>query len=140
MNGETVAGLHGATVHCPIALVLCSGALDAAALVLPAPARPGLHAAGYWTMALAALGTVPAVVSGLVLTHGVLLGHDALRLHHLFVWPAFAAIEAAAAWRLLGRDGTAARPAAAYLVAVAAAIVLVGAAGFTGGKLLLRAG
>lgn len=139
MSSETVAGLHGAAVHFPIALVLCSGALDGAALLAPAGARPGLHAAGHWTVALAALGALPAVASGLLLTHGVLLGHDALRLHHLFVWPAFALIEAVAAWRLRAGGAASTRPPAGYLAAVGAAIVLVAAAGFTGGKLLLAA-
>jgi uncharacterized membrane protein len=138
MSSDTLAGLHGAAVHFPIALVLGSGALDGVALLAPAASRPGLHAAGHWTMVLAAVGTLPAVASGLVLTHGVLLGHDALRLHHFFVWPAFALIEAIAAWRLVGRDGSSGRPAGAYWVAVVVAAVLVLAAGFTGGKLLLR--
>jgi hypothetical protein len=45
-------------------------------------------------MVLAALGTVPAVLSGLIMTRGVVMGHGLLRLHHLFVWPAFALIVA----------------------------------------------
>ncbi|HEY4989532.1 MAG TPA: DUF2231 domain-containing protein, partial [Opitutaceae bacterium] len=66
MNGEIWAKMHGATVHFPIALVLCSGALDTTGFLLPGFAmRRGLHVAGYWTMLLGAGGTVPAVISGL---------------------------------------------------------------------------
>ena len=46
------------------------------------------------------LGSVPAVVSGLLMTKGSLLGHGALRMHHLFVWPAFALLVGLAVWRV----------------------------------------
>ncbi len=138
MTGETLAGLHGAAVHFPIALVLGSLALDAAAFMAPGSVRAGLHAAGHWMIVLAAAGTLPAVASGLFLTHGTLLGHGDLRRHHLFVWPAFALIVAAATWRLQGREPASARPAAGYLASVGLAAGLVMAAGYTGGKLLLR--
>ncbi|HVS52515.1 MAG TPA: DUF2231 domain-containing protein [Opitutaceae bacterium] len=132
------AKTHGATTHFPLALVLCSGVLDAAGFALAGrPAARDLHAAGYWTMLLGALGTVPAVLSGLWLTKGGVLGHGALRLHHLFVWPAFASIVALATWRrLVGR--TAARPRfAGYLIGVGLAAGLVLAAGYWGGELAI---
>jgi uncharacterized membrane protein len=138
MSGDIWAKMHGATVHFPIALVLCSGALDASGFFFPGPAvRRGLHAAGYWTMVLGAAGTVPAVVSGLVMSKGVLLGHDALRLHHLFVWPAFAVIVGAAAWRVLGRESATERAPAGYMVAVGLAAILVMAAGYWGGEMMI---
>src|SRR5665213_255080 len=116
MDGTIWAKMHGATVHFPIALVLCSWALDGSALLFPdAEARRGLHAAGYWTILLGAAGTVPAVVSGLVMTKGVFLGHDALRLHHLFAWPAFALIVALAAWRSASQGFSTRRALGAYL-------------------------
>jgi uncharacterized membrane protein len=139
MNGEMWAKVHGATVHFPIALVLCSGALDALGSCFPGLAsRRGLHAAGYWTMMLGAMGTVPAVFSGLVMSKGVMLGHDALRLHHLFVWPAFALIAGVAAWRALGSDFAAQKPPVGYLAAVGVAASLVMAAGYWGGEMLLK--
>ena len=81
--------------------------------------------------------TVPAVVSGLVMTKGVLLGHDALRLHHLFAWPAFALIVGIAAWRLLTPEVATPRALACYLAVVAVSAALVSAAGYWGGELLL---
>jgi uncharacterized membrane protein len=138
MSQEIWAKLHGATVHFPIALVLCSGALDTSGRLFPGPAnRWGLHAAGYWTMLLGAAGTVPAVVSGLVLSRGVLLGHDTLRQHHLYAWPAFALIAGLAAWRVLGNGASARRAPAGYLAFVALASVLVAISGYWGGELTL---
>jgi len=129
--------MHGATVHFPIALVLCSGVLDALGLFLPRKAsRHGLRAAGYWTMLFGALGTAPAVVSGLVMSRGVMLGHDTLRLHHLFAWPSFALIVGLATWRVLAGDTTRQVP-AGYLSGVGLAAVLVMAAGYWGGELTL---
>ena len=139
MHSEMWAKMHGATVHFPIALVLCSGALDASGFFFPGLAsRRGLHAAGYWTMLLGAAGTVPAVVSGLVMSKGVVLGHDALRLHHLFVWPAFALIMGAAVWRVLGSGPGTRKASVGYLATVGLAAILVMAAGYWGGELILR--
>src|SRR5580658_7429951 len=134
MDGTTWAKMHGATVHFPIALVLCSWALDGSALLFSGLAiRRGLHSAGYWTLIVGAAGTVPAVVSGLVMTRGVMLGHDALRLHHLFAWPAFALIVGLAAWRSFAPEFAARREIAAYLAVAGFAGVLVSAAGYWGG-------
>lgn len=138
MDQEFWAKMHGAAVHFPIALVLCSGALDTAGCLLPGPeSRRNLHAAGYWTMLLGAAGTVPAVVSGLFISRGVMLGHDTLRLHHLFVWPAFALIVGLATWRTLGSGGSSRRAPLGYLAVVALASALVMAAGYWGGEMLL---
>jgi uncharacterized membrane protein len=138
MNSEDWAKIHGAAVHFPIALILCSGALDASGFFFPVPAiRRGLHAAGYWTMILGAAGTVPAVVSGLVMSRGVMLGHDTLRLHHLFAWPAFALIVGLATWRALASDFTTRNAPSGYLVAAGFAAILVMAAGYYGGELML---
>ena len=140
MDTAIWAKAHGAATHFPFALVLCSGALDAVgfALARRAPERSdGLHAAGYWTLLLGAFGTVPAVVSGLLMTKGSVLGHGALRMHHLFVWPAFALIVALATWRALaGKRAT--RPVfAGYLAGVGVAAALVLAAGFWGGEMMI---
>jgi uncharacterized membrane protein len=138
MDPQTWAKVHGATVHFPIALVLCSGALDACGTCFPVLAvRRGLHAAGYWTMVLGAAGTVPAVLSGLFMSRGVLLGHDLLRRHHLFAWPAFALIIGVGTWRVLTDDLGARKTALGYLAAVGLCSVLMLAAAYWGGELLL---
>jgi uncharacterized membrane protein len=131
------AKAHGAATHFPVALVLCSAAFDTAGFALIGrPVVRDLHAAGHWTMLCGALGTVPAVFSGILMTKGSVFGHGALRMHHLFVWPAFALIVGLAIWRaLIGRRAT--RPMfAGYLIGVDAAASLVLAAGYWGGEMM----
>lgn len=132
--------VHGAAVHFPIALALGSSAVDFAALLLGA--RRGAHElrlAGRWMLIGGALGSVPAVVSGLMLTQGGVLGHGALRMHHLFVWPAFALLVALATWRLIVGETISRRAFAGYLVVAALAAGLIAAAGYWGGELLIAA-
>ncbi len=132
--------MHGAAVHFPIALVVCSGALDALAFLAPGlDSRLGLRSASYWMIVLGAAGTVPAVLSGLFMSRGVLLGHDALRMHHLFVWPSFALVVGLATWRVTGRaqSGHGIRP--GYLALLMLALGLLMAAGYWGGELILKA-
>jgi uncharacterized membrane protein len=138
MDATIWAKAHGATTHFPLALALCSGALDAAAFALAGrPAGRDLHAAGYWTMVLGALGSVPAVLSGVLMTKGSVVGHGALRMHHLFAWPAFSLLVALATWRVLvGRRAT--RPLlAGYLCLVVVAAGLISAAGYWGGEMMI---
>jgi uncharacterized membrane protein len=138
MNPTIWAKAHGATVHFPLALALGSGALDAAAFAFGTRSfSRDLHAAGYWMMVVGALGSVPAVVSGLLMTKGSLLGHGALRLHHLFVWPAFALLVALATWRVCTGQRASRSMFAAYLVVVGLAAGLVSAAGYWGGEMMI---
>jgi uncharacterized membrane protein len=132
------AKVHGATVHFPIAFVLCSTVLDASAFALGArPVARDLHATGYWMMACGATGSIPAVVSGLLMTKGSLLGHGALRMHHLFVWPAFALLVGLAAWRICtGRSATRSMF-ASYLVFAVVTAGLISAAGYWGGEMAI---
>jgi uncharacterized membrane protein len=138
MDSALWAKAHGATTHFPLALALCSGGFDGAGFALAGrPIVRDLHAAGYWTMLGAALGSGPAVFSGLLMTRGSLLGHGALRMHHLFVWPAFALLVALATWRgRMGRRAT--RPVfAGYLIGVSIAAGLMLTAGYWGGEMLI---
>ena len=138
MDSQVWAKLHGASVHFPIAMVLTSALLDLSGNLAPNPGlRVRMQAAGFWTMLVGALGTVPAVVSGLVMTRGVLLGHDQLRLHHLCAWPAFVLIVGTATWRVLAL-GRGERPLpVSYLGAAGLCAGLVMAAGYFGGELAL---
>ena len=138
MDPAIWAKAHGATTHFPLALALCSVACDAAGLVLARrPLGGELRAAGYWTMILGAIGTLPAVLSGLLMTKGSLLGHDALRLHHLFVWPAFALLMGLGTWRALQGPEVSRRALAGYLVLAVVAAALVSAAGYWGGEMMI---
>ncbi len=130
--------LHGAATHLPVALVPLAAALEALALLDRDAARRGrLEIAAALLLPFAALGALIAVASGLGVSHGTLLGSGALRMHHWFVWPAFALIIALGAWRwLIGSDSTAARsPLYRFTLFVAAGLVL--GAGYWGGELVL---
>ena len=132
------AKAHGATTHFPLALALSSVAFDAAGFALARkPIGNDLRAAGYWTMIFGAMGTVPAVLSGLLMTQGTVMGHDALRLHHLFVWPAFALLVALGTWRLIQGRQASTRVLAPYLALAALAAGLMTAAAYWGGEMMI---
>ena len=138
MDSAIWAKAHGAATHFPFALTLVSAAFDAVAFALAdRPAARELRAAGYWTIVLAALGSVPAVFSGLLMTKGGVLGHGALRMHHLFVWPAFALIVALATWRVMVGCRVTRGMLAGYLGGVGLASVLMLAAGYWGGEMMI---
>ncbi|PTY06589.1 hypothetical protein DB347_11150 [Opitutaceae bacterium EW11] len=129
---------HGAATHFPIALVACSAALDTVGWFRAGrPFAGDLHAVGYWTILFGAAGSVPAVISGVLMTKGSVLGHGLLRLHHLFVWPAFGLLIAIATWRALVGRHPARRLLAGYLCGVAAMLTLLIIAAYWGGELLL---
>jgi len=138
MNPTLWAKVHGATTHFPLALALCSAVFDAASLALARkPISRDLRAAGYWTMVCGAMGTVPAVLSGLLMTKGSVLGHDALRRHHLFVWPAFALLVGLGTWRVLQGRAATPRAFAGYLVLAFVAAGLISAAAYWGGEMMI---
>jgi mono/diheme cytochrome c family protein len=124
------AKIHGAATHFPVALLMASLACDGGASLFPG--LRGLRSAAYWTLIGALLGTIPAIVSGVVMSRGDLLGHDILRLHHVFVWPASALLVALTIWRLTMRRGS-----LVYLgAALVTTSVMMGAA-YWGGELML---
>ena len=132
--------LHGASTHFPLALALAAALFEGLGLAWPrtSPFKARLHAAGFCSVILGAAGTVPAVLSGLFMTRGEAMGHGALLMHHLFVWPAFAGLIGLAVWRLrIGEDFTS-RQYASYLLALLVTAALMGAAGYWGGELLLN--
>ena len=89
-------------------------------------------------MLLAAFGSVGAVVSGLVMTHGSVAGHGALRWHHLFVWPSFTLLVGLATWRIVAGRHLSRPGFGVYLGVLALTALLVSAAGYWGGELLVR--
>ena len=136
MDPGAWARLHGALIHFPVALPVFAAGCDTAALgCWSRPTAARLQSAGGYALYLAALGSVPAVVSGLVLTRGDMLGHDALRRHHLLVWPAWTLLIALAVWRALRREEP---TRAGHAVGVAFGwllVALMGGAGHWGGLL-----
>lgn len=139
MVSDTWAKVHGATTHFPIALSLAATMCDVVAFIgwNRANLRVIRDVATYAIVG-AAIGSVPAVASGLILTRGEMWGEGALRWHHLFVWPAFTLIIAAGVWRACIRRDLTRRTLSAYLLIVVTASALISAAGYWGGELLQR--
>jgi uncharacterized membrane protein len=131
------ASLHGASTHFPVALTIAALGFDSGALFFwRTPFGARLRQAGAAAIAVSALGSIAAVVSGLLLTKGQVWGAGALGWHHRMVWPAFALIVSAAAWRVQAGEEASLRSHAAYVGVLFLASALVGAAGYFGGQML----
>lgn len=132
--------LHGASVHFPVALAMAAALFEGLGFVWPqsSPRKAQLHAAGYFTIMLGALGTIPAVLSGLLMTKGEMMGHDALLFHHLFVWPAFAGLVGLGVWRVMVNDRASSRSFTVYLVLLFLVAGLMAGAGYWGGEMILN--
>jgi uncharacterized membrane protein len=132
--------LHGASVHFPVALTMAAALFDGLGWAWPdsSPRKVQFHAAGYFTIILGALGTFPAVLSGLFMTKGVVLGHDALLFHHLFVWPAFAMLVGLGTWRALAGEKASPRHFSIYIIVQFVTAGLMAGAGYWGGELILN--
>jgi len=132
------AKLHGAVVHFPVALSLCSAALDAAGFLLAAqPVARELHRCGRFALLAGTLGSIGAVISGLLMTRGGWFGHGLLRWHHVFAWPAFGLLVGLSIWRVLAGVQPGRRALGCYLVCAWLAAGLVAATGYWGGELFL---
>ena len=130
--------LHGATTHFPIALLLFSTLCDFASVTFKKlPFARGLRLVSLDGLAVAALGSLGAVVSSIALTKGDLWGRGYLGWHHRFVWPAFGLLVALAVWRLVVRDETSRIGLCVYLILMLLASGFVAAAGYFGGEILL---
>lgn len=130
--------LHGATTHFPIALLLFSTLCDFVSVTFKKlPSARGLRLVSFYGLAVAAVGSLGAVVSGIALTKGDLWGRGYLGWHHRFVWPAFGLLVALAVWRLVVRDETSRVGLCVYLILMLLASGFVAAAGYFGGEILL---
>lgn len=132
--------LHGASVHFPVALAMAAALFDGLGFFWPKSSshKAQLLAAGYFTIILGGLGTFPAVLSGMFMTKGEMLGHGALLFHHLFVWPAFAGLVGLAVWRALVGDRASSRSFVIYLIVLYLTAGLMAGAGYWGGEMLLN--
>ena len=134
--------MHGATTHFPIALVMASALFDLAGSLVPdnpdKSRRAGFRAAGFYTLLLGALGSLGAVVSGLVISRWQLWGRGNLAHHHTFLWPAFGLLIGLAVWRLVVGNHASIRAFKIYLGTSFLTAALMGAAGYWGGELLLN--
>jgi len=138
MNSLFWERAHGGLTHFPIALIFVATLFDIISLFRDRSAKGrDFSAIGYWLVILAALGAIAAVFSGLGLSKWKIMGTGLMRLHHLFVWPAFGLILALTAWRVAVRNEFSRRAFASYLIVAGCACALIGAAGFVGGEMLL---
>ena len=132
--------MHGGSTHFPIVLLLASAVFDFCARRSHDDGmRRGLHVAGLGSAVVAVFGGVGAVISGLAMTHGRMLGSGYEKFHHLFVWPAFSLCVVFVAWRLFKRGRVSPGGLGVYLGGITAASALMAAAGFWGGEMLLGA-
>jgi len=135
------SNLHGALTHFPIALLLFSTACDfVAALFKKFSFFQGLKLVSFYGLAVAAVASLGAVISGIVLTGGDVWGRGDLGRHHRFVWPAVGLLVALAVWRLVVRDGMSRTGFCLYLILMFLASGFIAAAGYYGGDLLLAGG
>ena len=130
--------LHGASTHLPVALVPVAACFEALALFVRGDElRRRLRASAALLLPLAAAGAVVAVVSGFSIAHGVILGSGSLRMHHLFVWPAFGLLIALAVGRWLLPAESPQSAWWIYRLALGLNTSLILAAGYWGGELVL---
>ena len=138
MNGSFWVKVHGGTTHFPIALLIASMMFDLIGYAIQRePHSRDLHMAAFYALLLGAAASFAAVQSGLIISGWQVFGDGTLAKHHDFVWPAFALLVGLAVWRLIVRQSASRRSYAAYLACSVVAAVLMTAAGYWGGELVL---
>jgi len=138
MNNIFWARMHGGATHFPIALLVVSVVFDHAGFWWRDQLRGrDFRALGFYSLLVAAAASPFAVLSGIALSKGVLLGTGMLALHHYFIWPAFGLLIGLAVWRLVTRE-RASRPArGCYLALASVTLLAMMSAGFWGGEMII---
>jgi uncharacterized membrane protein len=138
MNQIFWVRLHGGATHFPFALLLVSVAFDHAGFWWRNELRRReFHSVGFYSLLIAAAASPFAVLSGVALSNGKLLGAGALAMHHYFVWPSFGLMIGLSVWRLVMRERAARRVGGRYLVLATLAVVAMMGAGFWGGEMII---
>ena len=132
------AQIHGGVTHFPIAFLFGAGLFDALGFLLHDSSKQrSFQFTGYWLLILSGLGSLVAVFSGLAASRWRVGGTGSLFQHHLFAWPAFTLIVGLTSWRVVVVSTPSRRAFAVYLFVLALTSALVGAAGWSGGELLI---
>ena len=138
MNQTFWARMHGGATHFPFTLLLVSVVFDHAGFWWRSELRSReLRAVGFYSLLLAAAASPFAVLSGLALSKGILMGSGALRFHHLFIWPAFGLLIGLAVWRSVVRERASRRASGCYLVLATIAAAAMMGAGYWGGEMMI---
>ena len=138
MNQTLWARMHGGATHFPIASLIVSVVFDYAGFWWRNESgRREFRAFGFYSLLIAAAASPVAVISGIALSKGKLMGSGALLLHHLFIWPAFGVLVGLAVWRLVVREGASRIASRGYLILVTMAAAAMMGAGYWGGEMIL---
>jgi len=138
MNQTLWVRMHGGATHFPIACLMVSVLFDHAGFWWRDEARRReFRAVGFYTLLIAAAASPAAVISGIALSKGVLLGTGMLALHHYFIWPAFSLLIGLAVWRLIVRDRASRRAVGGYLAIASLTLVAMMTAGYWGGEMII---
>ena len=138
MNQTLWARMHGGATHFPIALITVSVLFDYAGFWWRnEPRRREFRAFGFYSLLIAAAASPFAVLSGIALSKGKLMGSGALLLHHLFIWPAFGVLIGLAVWRLVVRENASRGASKCYLILVTIAAAAMMGAGYWGGEMII---
>jgi uncharacterized membrane protein len=138
MNQIFWARMHGGATHFPIASLMVSVVFDVAGFWWRTEhGRREFRAFGFYSLLIAAAASPFAVLSGIALSKGKLMGSGDLLLHHLFIWPAFGLLVGLAAWRLVMRGNASRRASGCYLVLVMITAAAMMGAGYWGGEMLI---
>ncbi len=138
MNQTFWARVHGGATHFPIALIMVSVVFDAAGFWWRDEARRReFRAIGFYSLLIAAAASPVAVLSGIALSKGIILGTGMLALHHYFIWPAFGLLIGLAVWRLVVRERASRRADRYYLALASIALVAMMTAGYWGGEMII---
>ena len=130
--------MHGGATHFPIALLMVSVVFDHAGFWWRNELRRReFRALGFYSLLIAAAASPFAVLSGIALSKGKLMGSGALLLHHLFIWPAFGLLVGLAVWRLVVRDRASRRASRCYLILATIAAAAMMGAGYWGGEMII---
>jgi len=136
MNQPFWARIHGGATHFPIALLMVSVVFDHAGCWWREELRRReFRAFGFYSLLIAAAAAPFAVISGIGLSKGILLGSGLLALHHYFIWPAFGLLIGLAAWRLVIRERASPRARRCYLALATLALGAMMSAAFWGGEM-----
>lgn len=130
--------MHGGATHFPIALIMVSVIFDSAGFLTRNEARAReFRSVGFYSLLIAAAAAPAAVLSGITLSKGVLLGTGMLALHHYFIWPAFGLLIGLAVWRLVVRERASRRAGALYLLLACLTLMAMMTAGYWGGEMVI---